>query len=416
MSDYKINLPKEVQDIITTIEEHGCEAYAVGGCVRDSILGRNPDDWDITTSAVPGDVKTFFRKTIDTGIKHGTVTVMMGKTGYEVTTYRIDGEYKDGRHPENVEFSANIVDDLKRRDFTINAMAYNEKQGLVDEFDGSGDLKRKLIKCVGNSDERFTEDALRMMRAIRFSAQLGFDIEKNTFDAIAKLAPSIRQVSMERVQVELVKTIMSDNPDYVIFYEQTGLFKEILPVIHEILSGKYAKNAMTMMKKSEKNTVLRYAALLNSVNEEKARQTLKSLKLDNYTIDTASKLVAYQKVSIDENEPSVREALHKYGKDLLKLMLVHERAIIETKEEITGITMPARRKHLLIIEHMYKDILERGDCISIKDLDITGNDLMEYGLKGPQIGKTLNELLQIVIENPKLNEKATLIGMIEHVN
>ena len=130
MSDYKINLPKEVQDIITTIEEHGCEAYAVGGCVRDSILGRNPDDWDITTSAVPGDVKTFFRKTIDTGIKHGTVTVMMGKTGYEVTTYRIDGEYKDGRHPENVEFSANIVDDLKRRDFTINAMAYNEKQGL----------------------------------------------------------------------------------------------------------------------------------------------------------------------------------------------------------------------------------------------------------------------------------------------
>ena len=170
------------------------------------------------------------------------------------------------------------------------------------------------------------------------------------------------------------------------------------------------------MKKSEKNTVLRYAALLNSVNEEKARQTLKSLKLDNYTIDTASKLVAYQKVSIDENEPSVREALHKYGKDLLKLMLVHERAIIETKEEITGITMPARRKHLLIIEHMYKDILERGDCISIKDLDITGNDLMEYGLKGPQIGKTLNELLQIVIENPKLNEKATLIGMIEHVN
>ncbi len=416
MSDYKINLPKEVQDIITTIEEHGCEAYAVGGCVRDSILGRNPDDWDITTSAVPGDVKTFFRKTIDTGIKHGTVTVMMGKTGYEVTTYRIDGEYKDGRHPENVEFSANIVDDLKRRDFTINAMAYNEKHGLVDEFDGIGDLKRKLIKCVGNSDERFTEDALRMMRAIRFSAQLGFDIEKNTFDAIAKLAPSIRQVSMERVQVELVKTIMSDNPDYVIFYEQTGLFKEILPVIHEILSGKYAKNAMTMMKKSEKNTVLRYAALLNSVNEEKARQTLKSLKLDNYTIDTASKLVAYQKVSIDENEPSVREALHKYGKDLLKLMLVHERAIIETKEEITGITMPARRKHLLIIEHMYKDILERGDCISIKDLDITGNDLMEYGLKGPQIGKTLNELLQIVIENPKLNEKATLIGMIEHVN
>lgn len=416
MSDYKINLPKEVQDIITTIEEHGSQAYAVGGCVRDSILGRNPDDWDITTSAVPGRVKTFFKRTIDTGIKHGTVTVMAGKTGYEVTTYRIDGEYKDGRHPENVEFSVSLVDDLKRRDFTINAMAYNEQKGLVDEFDGIGDLNRRIIKCVGNPCERFTEDALRMMRAIRFSAQLGFDIEKNTFEAITKLAPSIRQVSMERVQVELVKTIMSDNPDYVSLYEKTGLFREILPVIDCILSGKYAKNAMTMMKKTGNTAVLRYAALLNSVDGVKAKETLKSLKLDNYTVDTVSKLVANKKAVIEENEPAVREALHKYGAELLKLMIVHEHAIIETKEEITGITMPARRKHLAVIEHMYKDILDRGDCISIKDLDITGNDLMEYGLKGPQIGKTLNGLLHIVIENPKLNEKSTLIGMIEHIN
>ena len=201
MESININLPEDVKKIIRTIEENGFEAYAVGGCVRDSILGREPDDWDITTSARPEQVKSFFKKTIDTGIKHGTVTVMINHVGYEVTTYRIDGEYKDGRHPESVEFSAKLVDDLKRRDFTINAMAYNESHGFVDEFNGISDLNNKVIRCVGDSVERFSEDALRMMRAIRFSAQLGFEIEQSTYNAIVKLAPSIKQVSMERVHL-----------------------------------------------------------------------------------------------------------------------------------------------------------------------------------------------------------------------
>lgn len=170
--NYHIDMPEAVRNIIHTIEEHGFKAYAVGGCIRDSILGRTPDDWDITTSAVPGQVKSFFRRTIDTGIAHGTVTVMINKTGYEVTTYRIDGEYEDGRHPKSVEFSASLVDDLCRRDFTINAMAYNDTDGFVDEFNGLGDLDAKIIRCVGQPELRFTEDALRMMRAIRFSAQL----------------------------------------------------------------------------------------------------------------------------------------------------------------------------------------------------------------------------------------------------
>lgn len=416
MEDIRINLPDDVRRIIKTIEDNGYEAYAVGGCVRDSILGRNPDDWDITTSARPEQIKSFFKKTIDTGIKHGTVTVMMNHTGYEVTTYRIDGEYKDGRHPESVEFSAKLVDDLKRRDFTINAMAYNESNGFVDEFNGIEDLNNHVIRCVGNPIERFSEDALRMMRAIRFSAQLGFDIDSKTYAAIVELAPAIRQVSMERVQVELAKTIMSDNPFYVKQYEQTGLLRENLSYMDEILSGKLVKNAMAMLKYAPKITVLRYAAIFNMGEPDRVKAELKALKLDNYTVDTVTKLVAYSKDTIEENEPAVREAVHKYGKELLALMFENEEARINTKEEIVGISLNSQRLHLNRIKKMYEDIISRGDCISVKDLDITGNDLMEYGLSGVQIGKTLNELLHIVIENPKLNEKSTLLAMIEHID
>ena len=416
MEDIRINLPDDVRSIIKTIEDNGYEAYAVGGCVRDSILGRNPDDWDITTSARPEQIKSFFKKTIDTGIKHGTVTVMMNHTGYEVTTYRIDGEYKDGRHPESVEFSAKLVDDLKRRDFTINAMAYNESNGFVDEFNGIEDLNNHVIRCVGNPIERFSEDALRMMRAIRFSAQLGFDIDSKTYAAIVELAPAIRQVSMERVQVELAKTIMSDNPFYVKQYEQTGLLRENLSYMDEILSGKLVKNAMAMLKYAPKITVLRYAAIFNMGEPDRVKAELKALKLDNYTVDTVTKLVAYSKDTIEENEPAVREAVHKYGKELLALMFENEEARINTKEEIVGISLNSQRLHLNRIKKMYEDIISRGDCISVKDLDITGNDLMEYGLSGVQIGKTLNELLHIVIENPKLNEKSTLLAMIEHID
>ena len=193
---FKIDLPEDVKFVINQIEKNGHSAYAVGGCVRDTLLNKKPQDWDITTSALPTQVKSFFRRTIDTGIEHGTVTVMIDKTGYEVTTYRIDGEYKDGRHPESVEFSVRLSDDLSRRDFTINAMAYNETDGLVDEFGGITDLNNKIIRCVGVAKDRFSEDALRMMRAIRFSAQLGFDIEDSTMKAIYELAPTINKISM----------------------------------------------------------------------------------------------------------------------------------------------------------------------------------------------------------------------------
>lgn len=225
----EIQLPEKVKFIIDTIMEAGCEAYAVGGCIRDFILGREAADWDITTSASPLLVKELFRHTIDTGIKHGTVTVMLGKEGFEVTTYRVDGKYEDGRHPESVTFTASLKEDLKRRDFTINAMAYNEQSGLVDEFGGLQDIENKIIRCVGDAGERFTEDALRMMRAVRFSAQLGYEIEEKTSAAISKLAERLRLISAERIAVELTKLAVSPHPEKLRTAWETGITKIILP-------------------------------------------------------------------------------------------------------------------------------------------------------------------------------------------
>ena len=209
----RIALPKDVKHIIGVLMENGYEAYAVGGCVRDSILGRVPGDWDITTSALPMQVKGLFRRTVDTGIQHGTVTVMLGRNGYEVTTYRIDGKYEDSRHPESVEFTPKLEEDLKRRDFTINAMAYNDEHGVVDIFDGVGDLQRKIIRCVGNAHDRFDEDALRILRAVRFSAQLGFGIEENTARAAKELAVNLKRISSERIHTEFNKMLKSPHPD-----------------------------------------------------------------------------------------------------------------------------------------------------------------------------------------------------------
>ncbi|MGN0328185.1 MAG: CCA tRNA nucleotidyltransferase [Lachnospira sp.] len=413
--DFRIELPEDVKYIISSIEKKGLQAYAVGGCVRDTLLGKNPDDWDITTSALPAQIKSFFKKTIDTGIAHGTVTVMLNGNGYEVTTYRIDGEYKDGRHPESVEFSVCLTDDLCRRDFTINAMAYNDTVGLVDEFEGIKDLENKVIRCVGDPIARFTEDALRMMRAIRFSAQLGFDIEPATYQAILTLAPNINKVSMERVCVEFRKTIMSDNPELCRLYAETGLFKDILPVLNNTLTGKYARRILLTTKYIKKTPALRFAAILSGCTPEEAEKTLRLLKMDNKTTDIVKKILQFHKEDISETEPAVREALHKYGKELMDYIFEFLLATVQAGEEITFISNPSKRKHVLTLKRLCRDILDRGDCFTIKDLDITGNDLMEYGLSGADIGKTMNNLLSVVIENPKLNDKATLIALIDNL-
>lgn len=409
-----IELPEDVANIIRKLENAGFEAYAVGGCIRDSLLKREPEDWDITTSALPEQIKELFRRTVDTGIKHGTVTVLIGKNGYEITTFRIDSEYEDGRHPKSVEFSNNLTEDLQRRDFTINAMAYNGNAGLIDTFNGIEDLRNKIVRCVGDPTDRFSEDALRMMRAIRFSAQLGFDIESKTFEAIRLLAANINKVSRERIHVELNKTLMSEHPEYIMQMYETGLTREAIPLVDSILSAKRSRTTLALLRAEEKLLVLRYAGLLNEASPKDAKETLRALKLDGYTIGIVPKLIENSKLTIEENEAAVRKALYKYGEELFRLILMHQEAIIVAKEEMTGIIIPGAKKHIAVIRRLLSEIIERGDCIAVKDLAVNGNDLMEYGMKGQQIGETLEELLHIVMENPKLNERETLIAMIEN--
>lgn len=412
-SELRIELPENVRFIINTLTEHGFEAYAVGGCVRDSILHKEPGDWDITTSARPQQVKELFRRTIDTGIQHGTVTIMLGKEGYEVTTYRIDGEYEDGRHPKAVEFSTNLLEDLKRRDFTINAMAYNDECGLVDEFDGIGDINRRIIKCVGMAKERFMEDALRMMRAVRFSAQLGFEIERYTFDAVMELAPNIEKVSRERIQVEFTKTLLSDNPDYVIKFSDGGILSHILPRINMVLLSDSKNKVLAMLRYSEKNLSARYASLLFPAGNDEMETELRGLKLDNNTIELALKLASCMNTGIPEDETEMRHFMCNYGISFWTIfshfMESYYKAFFSQKEELIS-----RLRHA---DAMYDIISGRGDCVCLKQLAVNGRDLIDCGVKsGSHMGDLLKELLNDVLEEPCHNNREWLLAKVNKRN
>ncbi len=390
----RIELPKDVRHIINVLMENGYEAYAVGGCVRDSILGRTPGDWDITTSALPMQVKALFRRTVDTGIQHGTVTVMLGKNGYEVTTYRIDGKYEDSRHPKSVEFTFNLVEDLKRRDFTINAMAYNDEHGIVDAFDGMGDLKRRIIRCVGKAHDRFDEDALRILRAVRFSAQLGFGIEDDTAKAARELAPTLVKISRERIHTELNKLLLSGNPDYFSVVYDLGVMKIIIPELENIDAHKLDK-IKHFIKKTSAVLPERYAALLSCVDADTAGRILKGLKLDNATILMAAKLVKYYNMNPVVSEAAVRHYINEVGEnDALR--------IVDFNISICGSELNKGYTDMRKICVMVK---ERGDCTELRNLKISGRDLMEAGFPaGKQLGEILQKLLCEVLDNPKFNE------------
>ena len=313
--DVKIQIPEQVNFILNSLNEAGYEAFVVGGCVRDALLGREPHDWDITTSALPSKVKEIFGRTIDTGLKHGTMTVMIDTEGYEVTTYRVDGVYEDGRHPREVTFTPSLREDLQRRDFTINAMAYGVKEGLVDLFGGRQDLASGLIRAVGDPMKRFSEDALRIMRAVRFSAQLGYEIEEKTLKAASALAPNLQKISSERIRDELEKTLLSERPDLLSTAWKAGITKEFLPEFDRCMEtpqnnphhcytvGEHTLKGVSLIRRDR---ILRLTMLLHdigkpavrttdekgidhfyghpSVSREMAVQILRRLKYDNDTI------------------------------------------------------------------------------------------------------------------------------------
>lgn len=392
----RMEIPQDVDWIIEQLNSHGYEAFAVGGCVRDVLLCREPGDWDITTSAKPHEVKAVFGRTIDTGILHGTVTVMKNHVGYEVTTYRIDGEYEDGRHPKSVEFTGDLLEDLKRRDFTINAMAYSHKTGIVDAFEGIKDLKKKKIRCVGNPIHRFTEDALRILRAIRFSAQLGFEIEEETKKAITLIAPNLVHVSKERIQIELIKLLKSQNPEKIKLVYETGISSYIS---REFAQLPFDKIQISNELKDYK--YLRLAAFLRLTTEEEAAKILKDLKLDNETISRTRMLVRWWNCKITPQKPEIRRVMSQMTEELYDSLLDLKLSI---KPEIQD------RKELLQVRELSEEIRLSGDCVSLKNLAVTGDDLKEMGMKpGKKLGETLNKLFDLVLEHPEYNQKDCLL-------
>ena len=433
-----MNLPADVQNIINVLESNGHEAYAVGGCVRDCILGKVPHDWDITTSALPEQVKALFSRTFDTGIEHGTVTVLMQGVGYEVTTYRVDGKYEDGRHPKEVTFTASLEEDLKRRDFTINAMAYNDTRGLVDLFGGKEDLDNGIIRAVGNPTERFTEDALRMLRALRFSAQLGFEIEPNTYEAIKTLAPTLERISAERIQVELVKLVTSDHPEKIRDVYETGLTQIFFPEFDEMMScdqinkhHQYSVGEHTIVSMGlvEADKVLRLAMLLHDVAKpackttdengqnhfklhpiqgaKMARTILRRLKFDNDTTDRVCNLVTNHDDRPPITERNVRRMIIRVGQENFKDLLAVKRA------DCLAQSMYRREEKLKYVDDLevaFNSIIAAGDCLRIKDLQINGKDLIDLGVpQGTRIGEILNAVFDEVVEDPQLNNREYLL-------
>ena len=391
----RIEMPRDVEWIIERIRNQGFEAFAVGGCVRDTLLERQPGDWDITTSAKPEEVKGIFGKTVDTGLQHGTVTIIKNRNGYEVTTYRIDGEYHDGRHPETVEFTSNLKEDLKRRDFTINAMAYSHETGIVDEFGGMEDLEHKVIRCVGLAHDRFTEDALRILRAIRFAAQLGFEIEEETYKAISDIAPNLKNVSKERIQVELTKLLLSDYPEKMMMVDATGICPYVTADFGTVFEKECA-DSIGKIKTLPKEKSIRWAGFLRHMEPAKVRGILKGLKLDNETIDNGRMMVDAAQTELAPEKPQIRRFLSRMSRYQFEGCLY--------LKELDG--NPAVEE----IRRLWDEIEEAGDCISLKMLAVNGGDLMAAGVeKGKMIGETLAWLLDLVLEQPELNTKEVLL-------
>ena len=439
----KIELPKKVLFIINNLQLHGYEAFAVGGCVRDSILARRPQDWDITTSAKPEEIKKLFRRTIDTGIEHGTVTVLFGKDSFEVTTYRIDGAYEDSRHPKEVQFTNRLEEDLRRRDFTINAMAYNDQVRLVDVFGGMQDLNHHLIRCVGDPEERFSEDALRILRAVRFSAQLNFPIESATADAIRKLAPNLQNISAERIQAELVKLLVSPHPERIRDAYELGLTKVILPewdamegVAQNTPHHKYdvAEHTLRALKNVKRDKILRLTMLFHDmgkpmmkttdengrdhfrghalVSEELARSILHRLKFDNETIRTVTKLVCYHDYRMEATPANVRRAMNRIGVELFPYYLAVRLA--DAKSQSTYMRRE-KIENIVEIRNLYKQILMENQCVTLRQLAVGGRELMDLGMKpGRELGSMLSELLEYVLDDPARNDKEILCAYVKN--
>ena len=387
----RMKYTEEIRFVIERLEAHGFEAYLVGGALRDALLCRAASDFDVTTSALPSEMQEVFsdQKTIETGLKHGTLTVLVKGSPIEVTTFRIDGEYLDARHPSEVLFTRSLREDLRRRDFTVNAMAYSEAAGLVDLFGGREDLENRRIRAVGEPEKRFSEDALRILRAFRFVSKLGFDIEEKTLRAIGECREGLRRVSAERIAAELRGILMGGKASEALaLMEKSGVLALVLP---EAVPG-------VALETLSPDFEVRLAFLLKDTENEALSARLHALKLSNISIHKVTALVCLSREEIaGTDEPQVRRLLAKSGEFFAPLLEILGAKGISTQD----LRCTAAR------------ISARGDCLRVSDLAISGKDLAALGYKGKEIGNTLDLLLDAVLDDPTLNEKDKLKDFLE---
>ena len=441
-SPFEINVPFGADILVGFLRINGYNAYVVGGCVRDSLLDKNPHDWDICTNATPDEVREVMHKykyeTVDTGIKHGTITVVGKDENYEITTFRVEDGYSDNRRPDHVEFVCNVIEDLSRRDFTINAMAYNNEAGIIDPWNGRVDLLNGVIRCVRNPDDRFREDALRIMRALRFASTYGFKIEEKTAAAIHRNKDLLKNISAERIQSELSKMLCGEGV-LDILLEYKDVMAVIIPELESCIGFKqnnpyhiydvydHTAHAVAFYKGSDISTNM--ALLLHDIGKPNcytedengighfhghgaishrlAKDILERLRFDNKTKEEVLTLVLYHDAVINPDNKTVKRWMNKIGPEMLnKLMFVRVADIYAQSE----INLELRRDKALGVKLIMKDILAKQQCFSIKDLAVNGNDIRSlYVPEGPIVGRVLNHILDKVINNEIVNEHDALM-------
>ena len=441
----EIHIPTGARKIIARLEQHGYEAYIVGGCVRDSLMGKRPSDWDICTSARAEEMMALFedKRVIPTGIQHGTLTILAEDGAYEVTTFRIDGEYLDHRHPKSVAFTRELAEDLSRRDFTINAMAWHPERGLIDLFGGVEDLRDRLVRAVGDPVQRFNEDGLRMLRMVRFATVLDFDYDPATYDAVRKQGHLLQYISKERIQVELNKILLAAHPARGLEDLYTlGMYPYIIPLMchtvgfaqrggHHFLD--VFEHSLLAVGVIAPELVLRLTMLLHdigkpfvwdsseslsydrfddhaAVSAKLAGKILRDLKYDNATRKDVVELIAHHNDILLPDPVNVRRALARLGE-------VQTRRLVQVKvADLIAHDLAGEREKILAlfaeISDVIDEVMARGDCTSVKALAIGGQDMMALGLSGRAIGQMLNAALELVLEKPEMNTRETLLNWV----
>ena len=403
----EINMPREVEKALDILNSNGFEAYIVGGCVRDAILGAVPSDWDITTSAKPDEISFCFQdyRTIETGLKHGTVTVVINRMQLEITTYRIDGKYSDNRRPDTVLYTDKLFMDLKRRDFTVNALAYNH-DGIVDLFGGINDVEKRTIKCVGDPDERFKEDGLRILRALRFASVLDFNIEENTSKSIYENKNLLMNISCERINSEFCKLVSGSNFNKIML-EYKDVIEVFIPEIKKF-SKETWKQKINSMAVVPNDLILKFSLLFHKIDD--VENILIRLKNDNATIKNVKLLVLNIDGEIIPTPVNVKKWLNKIGYDNLNQLLSVKKAVVKSFDASNETELENLKKAELLMN----EAVEQRQCFSLKTLAINGKDLLEAGMvEGEQLGVILNEILDKVIEEKLVNQKSVLIDYIK---